>query len=554
MEIVVKVKTIREIVKALGADAHRLGASEWKYSGANRKPDELAEIRLDDLGVAQLEIVRNTMKANGEANISRVSKLLNALRDPANRPVRSLRELPRMLTEYLRGNKFPWLFSLQTERKGVAYLPVSVEHHVAEHRTREEYVTLSLGYNTKSAFKLHGVTFFSHNLNATVPALLKEKNLMVPDEEMIAEYQKQIARYEQFGGMQGEQFYVRKTGWEAGKSDWWWSSSEVQLTEHGRPTKAVLDMESLKDRDSTRSVYPSGISQKTQRVPTHPVLHLFSLSAHVNVWVNVSNMRVYKYETGLKDRLVLPESHVRLIGALVSNLDVLRSEAEAEDRSRTIRAKAKSSVILAKGPAGTGKTLTAEVYAEEIGRPLYEVQSGQIGVEPEEIEERLKLVLDRSVRLRMPLLINEADVFVQSRGRDLVQNAVVSVFLRLLEYHDGLVFLTTNRADDVDAAILSRCIAEITYGVPAEDERARLWTVLLAEFNVKLSERDIKRAALLFPKAVGRDIQNLIRLTSRVCRATGDDFTLKALADNAVFRSLEVEQSRAAAWFKPKEE
>ncbi len=240
------------------------------------------------------------------------------------------------------------------------------------------------------------------------------------------------------------------------------------------------------------------------------------------------------------DKLVLPKSHSRLVGALVSDLEVLRQEADAEDKSRTIKAKAQSNVILAKGPAGTGKTLTAEVYAEHKQRPLYEVQSGQIGVEPEDIEANLKAILNRSVRLRMPLLINEADVFIQSRGRDLKQAAVVSVFLRLLEYHNGLVFLTSNRADDIDHAIISRCIAQIRFDIPKEEDRVRLWKIMLSEFNVHLNLGDMERAAKIFPETAGRDIQNLIRLTSRVCKACDEKFDLEALIDNAVFKDIKV--------------
>jgi AAA+ superfamily predicted ATPase len=221
---------------------------------------------------------------------------------------------------------------------------------------------------------------------------------------------------------------------------------------------------------------------------------------------------------------------------------VLRVENDSEERSRTIRAKASSSIILAKGPAGTGKTLTAEVYAEEIKRPLYEVQSGQLGTDPEELEANLQEILNRSVRLRMPLLINEADVFVQTRGRDLKQNAIVSVFLRLLEYHNGLIFLTTNRADDVDDAILSRCLAEILYGVPKTYERYRLWKIMLAEFNVEMSEEDICKAVLYFPEVSGRDIQNLVRLVNRVSTALNQPFDLKALHGNASFKGIKVKE------------
>ncbi len=45
----------------------------------------------------------------------------------------------------------------------------------------------------------------------------------------------------------------------------------------------------------------------------------------------------------------------------------------------------------------------------------------------------------------------------------MTMNAVVGVFLRVLEYFNGLLFLTTNRIDDIDEAIVSRCIALIKF-------------------------------------------------------------------------------------------
>ena len=55
------------------------------------------------------------------------------------------------------------------------------------------------------------------------------------------------------------------------------------------------------------------------------------------------------------------------------------------------------------------------------------------------------------------LLLDEADVFVKQRtSNDLVRNGLVSVFLRKLEYCQGIMFLTTNRVSEFDIAILSR--------------------------------------------------------------------------------------------------
>lgn len=542
MEIYVAAKTLKEGLKRLGKNDHQLGYRTWMYE--NKKANEKVKVGLDDLDLDNLIIFHKLMKENEEEDTPKVSKLINALKDTTNKSVPKLEDFPKFLMQYLKENGNPLLHSLHADLRGVSYLPLKADFIAPQQSHRvDPYVRLTLGYNTKMTYKEFSITLLRRDMRESVPEILRRHNLMVPDETMTAEYIKILARFEEFGRMQSEQFWCKGEAPPVTDSDYWWASrhDNVNLTHMGKPTKAVLDIEGLEsDRDTGRASIVSEIYDERKLVPTHPVLPLFSMIHHKLIWVNVVNMRKYKYEEGLREKLILPKSHSRLINALVSNLDALRAENESEDKSRTIRAKASSSIILAKGPAGTGKTLTAEVYAEEIQRPLYEIQSGQIGTEPTEIEKNLQLVLDRSIRLRMPLLINEADVFIQARGRDLEQNAVVSVFLRLLEYHNGLIFLTTNRSEDIDDAILSRCIAEIQYGVPAATERLKLWEIMLAEFNVTLSKNEIRKAVLLFPTVVGRDIQNLIRLTNRVCMAIEEPFSLEALRENAVFKSIQV--------------
>src|SRR6266705_6999160 len=176
--------------------------------------------------------------------------------------------------------------------------------------------------------------------------------LIVPTEDTIEEYDLYHELYERFGGMQAEQFWVRRKAWTS-NSRYWWDSNQLDLTYKGKPSKAVLDMSEDTSSDRSRVTQKSEVYKRMIKVPTHPVLRVFSLVHHQTVWVSVSNMREYVYEEDIDERLILPDIHRRLIGALVSNLDVLKRESEAEDKSRTIRAKANSSIILAKGVAGT---------------------------------------------------------------------------------------------------------------------------------------------------------------------------------------------------------
>jgi hypothetical protein len=55
------------------------------------------------------------------------------------------------------------------------------------------------------------------------------------------------------------------------------------------------------------------------------------------------------------------------------------------------------------------------------------------------------------------MLLDEADVFLAKRNRDDYQrNSIVSVFLRMLKYYTGLLFLTSNHVGTFDEAFKSR--------------------------------------------------------------------------------------------------
>ena len=92
----------------------------------------------------------------------------------------------------------------------------------------------------------------------------------------------------------------------------------------------------------------------------------------------------------------------------------------------------------------TSKTLTAEVLAEYKERPLYSIQCSQLGIDPETIEKNLAVVLQRANRWNAILLLDEADVYITKRGSSLQHNAIVGVFLRILEYAQCILIMTTN--------------------------------------------------------------------------------------------------------------
>lgn len=119
--------------------------------------------------------------------------------------------------------------------------------------------------------------------------------------------------------------------------------------------------------------------------------------------------------------------------------------------------KGKGLIGLLSGRPGCGKTLTAEAISEETQRPLYMVSAGELGTQPKEVDERLTLVLELARKWNAILLLDEADVFLHKRNDiDVNRNALVSIFLRQLEYFKGILILTTNRIDIFDPAFESK--------------------------------------------------------------------------------------------------
>ncbi|KAH7309739.1 hypothetical protein B0I35DRAFT_397843 [Stachybotrys elegans] len=184
-----------------------------------------------------------------------------------------------------------------------------------------------------------------------------------------------------------------------------------------------------------------------------------------------------KKSTTAFDRLVLEEWHRPMILALIAqHFRDKKSTVGQRDEFDIVKGKGKGLILLLHGAPGVGKTSTAEGVAELFKKPLFQITCGDLGTTEEEVEKALETNFALASRWDCILLLDEADVFLAARTKlDFKRNALVAVFLRVMEYYTGILFLTTNRIGDFDEAFTSRIHISLYYPELDHDKTVRVF-------------------------------------------------------------------------------
>ncbi|KAI1836495.1 hypothetical protein DTO006G1_2704 [Penicillium roqueforti] len=207
-----------------------------------------------------------------------------------------------------------------------------------------------------------------------------------------------------------------------------------------------------------------------------PVVLGFAFSEKLWLEFTISGISDIEWDKEAFGSLVLPSNQKSIVKALVES----HAFHAAQNIDDVIQGKGKGLVAVLHGPPGTGKTLTAEGIAELLRRPLYMVSAGELGTDPRTLEAELNKILDIAHSWGAVLLLDEADVFLEKRTiHDIHRNALVSIFLRLLEYFQGILFLTTNRVETFDDAFQSRIHVALRYGDLTVKAKRSIWKMFI---------------------------------------------------------------------------
>ncbi|KAJ0115112.1 hypothetical protein J7T55_001521 [Diaporthe amygdali] len=239
-----------------------------------------------------------------------------------------------------------------------------------------------------------------------------------------------------------------------------------------------------------------------------PLLKGFCLKAKTWVYFYIDSVKEIIWNEDSFNQLVLPQDYKQIVLAFVH-----AQLSHRDDFDDVIKGKGRGIIMLLSGEPGTGKTLTSESVAEEMKRPLYAMSAGELGDDADEMERSLQRVLELSTKWGAVLLIDECDVFLERRSlHDLHRNKLVSVFLRLLEYYQGVMFLTTNRVEDFDPAFESRIHLTINYPKLDHQSRLHIWKTFVtrgAGDRSSIAAEDL--AELAKEDLNGRQIKNVVK-------------------------------------------
>lgn len=211
------------------------------------------------------------------------------------------------------------------------------------------------------------------------------------------------------------------------------------------------------------------------------------------------------------DDIVLPESQRRTLRDMAAHVrrraTVYESWGFAEKGDRGLGISA-----LFAGVSGTGKTMAAEVLANELHLDLYRIDLSQVVSKYiGETEKNLRRVFDAAEEGGAILLFDEADALFGKRtevkdSHDRYANIEVSYLLQRMESYRGLAILTTNMKSVLDTAFLRRIRFIVQFPFPDVGQRAEIWRRV---FPVLTPTENLEPAKLARLNVAGGNIRNI---------------------------------------------
>ena len=249
------------------------------------------------------------------------------------------------------------------------------------------------------------------------------------------------------------------------------------------------------------------------------------------------------------DDLVLPQAQKQILREIAMHvrqrMKVYETWGFATKSSRGLGISA-----LFTGASGTGKTMAAEVLANELQLDLYlidlsQVVSKYIG----QTEKNLRRVFDAAEGGGAILLFDEADALFGKRSEvkdshDRYANIEISYLLQRMEDYRGLAVLTTNMKSALDTAFLRRIRFVVQFPFPNAAERAEIWRRIFP-LDTPTEGLDVDKLARL--NAAGGNIRNIALHAAFLAADAGEPVRMAHLLRTARTEYSKLEKSLTEA-------
>lgn len=338
----------------------------------------------------------------------------------------------------------------------------------------------------------------------SIPDLLKEYPVRLTTKENLEKVKAASSKLIQYREQAGKVLDATDSG--VYYDQYWHSWDPMKLGTAKSPGLVVIEPD-LENPHHDREALQEEINW------TLPFIRCFSLEYKKYVYIDLDEVTSHTFNKDGRSKIVLPGNMTKALnGIFNANQDHIFGDL--------FNGRHGGIVVLANGPSGVGKTLTAEVFSEFQERPLYSLEMSEIGVTLASVEANLQKIFKRAKKWNAVLLFDEADIFLSERvASDLERSAIVGIFLRLLDYYEGTFFLTTNRGEGIDKAFKSRVTLYLDYPELTTEIREKIWSSMLeasgievADKTVRDNNKDISLKELAAEKLNGRQIRNQIRL------------------------------------------
>jgi SpoVK/Ycf46/Vps4 family AAA+-type ATPase len=186
------------------------------------------------------------------------------------------------------------------------------------------------------------------------------------------------------------------------------------------------------------------------------------------------------------------------------------------------------------GQSGTGKTMAAEVIANDLGLELYKIDlAGLVSKYIGETEKNLAKIFEEASDTNAILFFDEADAVFGKRtevkdSHDRYANIEVSYLLQKIEEYDGIVVLATNLRANLDEAFLRRMRAIVEFPFPEVDDRLRIWAHMMRTGAPVQGDVDLEFMARQF-RIAGGNIRNVVLFAAFLAASEGSSIGMSHL-------------------------